>query len=528
MWRSLIRLGLLVAAIAPCAPAAAQYVRSSINLPMATSAVDSRHDLNGDGKADVVAVFQRRILVFFQGHGGLYPSAPDVEIGSAQPIPESYAAVAIGKVVKQPGEQLLLIGPKGVDYLTGRQLQGGGGESVEPRPLIRRSFDISAEPSLAFLDAAPRAGTAQGELSEIILPNSDRLEIYRPAADGQYQLASSVYVPLQTRRRAALRAEPDLLGAFMFQEAAGESTVATLPRAGKWYGMQFAIDEYSNPFLAVDINNDSLLDLVTRSRLYMQRPDGNFDSINSDFYSRVATAMTIRRRQVVAAPNLVDFNGDGILDTFAVAQSTSKMNPRTDVSVFLGRQDRTFPAEPDFVLRTRDLAFSEVIPIGDVNGDGALDIALINLDFQASSASSQLKSYLRNGLEARLCVYFWDKRRNRFPENYAFAIPILINYQIYGTRQFLQQQMFMSHDLNGDGLVDLAIKTGAMEISLHENRGGVKGFATRPYFRLNTAPTRFSSFTVDDLNGDGRGDFVVSGFVEGQDDRMIYSFFLSQ
>ncbi len=111
----------------------------------------------------------------------------------------------------------------------------------------------------------------------------------------------------------------------------------------------------------------------------------------------------------------MDFNGDGILDTFSVNTSTNKMSPRTDVSIFLGKPDRSFGKEADFVLRTRDFAYSEAIPIGDIDGDGCQDIALIHLDFQASSPSSQLKAYLRNGLDGELCFYLWDKRRNRFP-----------------------------------------------------------------------------------------------------------------
>jgi hypothetical protein len=46
--------------------------------------------------------------------------------------------------------------------------------------------------------------------------------------------------------------------------------------------------------------------------------------------------------------------------------------------------------------------------------------------------------------------------------------------------------------------------------------------------RLDTAPVRFSGFEVRDLNGDTRADLVVSGYVEGQDDRTLYTFFVSR
>src|SRR5690606_20257523 len=109
--------------------------RSAINLPASTTAFETGFDLDGDNRRDAVAVFQRRILVFFQSPDGRFPSAPDVEIGSGCPIPTDYAAVAIGKVTDDPGQQLLLIGRSGVDYITVAQLRGKGGEPVQPRPL---------------------------------------------------------------------------------------------------------------------------------------------------------------------------------------------------------------------------------------------------------------------------------------------------------------------------------------------------------------------------------------------------------
>ncbi len=41
-------------------------------------------------------------------------------------------------------------------------------------------------------------------------------------------------------------------------------------------------------------------------------------------------------------------------------------------------------------------------------------------------------------------------------------------------------------------------------------------------------PTRFSSLQVRDMNCDKKGDIVVSGYLEDQDDRVIYTFFMSK
>ncbi|MBX7246556.1 MAG: VCBS repeat-containing protein [Candidatus Sumerlaeaceae bacterium] len=504
----------------------AEFVRSAINLPASTSALRTDYDFDGDGRFDVLVVFQRRILIFLQKADSTFPTAPDVEIGSGNPIPKEYAAVAAGKVVSAKGTQLLLVGPNGVDYLTMAQMTGQTNEPVEPKSLIQRPFDLTAGPYLEFLDAA--LDFDRNGRTDILLPNSDQLEIYKPGAEGRFAQAGKVYLPQQSAQRTAMRGEPTILGASFLGESDPVSLVQTTPRLDRWYGLQFGTESYSDAFLVTDYNLDGRLDLLTKSRVFYQNEAGGFDGTQSDVFDQIATSYGVQSRHLVAAPNLVDFNADGILDTFSVQTMPSKTNPRTDVSVFLGKPDRTFPKEPSFVLKTRDLTYSDLLPLGDVNGDGCIDIALIHLDFQASSPSSQLKAYLRNGLDAQLCFYLWDKKKNRFNEVYDFNQSLLLSYDIYGARQLFQQQIVMNTDMDGDGKPDLVLKSGAEEISIFRNQGGIKGFTSKPEQKLSTSPTKFSSLRVQDLNGDKRGDVVVNGYVDDQEDRVIYSFFVSR
>ena len=104
--------------------ATAQFELSSINLPNATEAFETGYDLDGDGRNDLLVVFQRRILVFFQTDAGSFPTAPDLEIGAGTPIPETYAAISLGKVSGGKGMDLLLLGPDGVDYIPLARLRG--------------------------------------------------------------------------------------------------------------------------------------------------------------------------------------------------------------------------------------------------------------------------------------------------------------------------------------------------------------------------------------------------------------------
>ena len=515
---------LLAAAAAPLGAQPVRYQESFMNLPASTTAFEFRFDLNGDGRRDVVAIFQRRIMIFLQSEKQTFPSVPDVEIGSGSAIPDNYAAVAIGRVSQSPGMQLILIGPDGVDYLTLDQLRNQTVEPVTPKPLIRGKFDISSSPNIVFLDAAVDMN-GDGK-TDLVLPNSDLLEVYTADSEGTFTVESRVTLPVTTVQETRLRVEPPVLGSLSFGDGGPQSMVRTLPHMDRWHGIQFAVETLSDPFLVVDYNGDKRMDVVTPKTVYFQGADGKFTGSPADVYSRIAMARAAYKGRLVDAPNLVDFNADGILDTFAVQSSSAKLSPRTDVPVYLGKPDRSFPKEADFVLRTRDFAYSEVIPVGDLDGDGCPDIALLHLDFQASSASSQLKAYIRSGLEGDLRFYLWDKLKNRFPDAPSFKHPVTVNYEIYGARQLFQQQIVMNQDMDGDGRADLVMKTGPQQISVYKNLGGTQGFTAKPVALIKT-PTRFSSIIVSDLNGDKKGDVIISGYREDEEDRIIYSFYLS-
>jgi len=127
---------------------------------------------------------------------------------------------------------------------------------------------------------------------------------------------------------------------------------------------QFANDSLS----AADLNNDGKLDLLV-------------DSTNSNSASQLAVALgngdgTFQPAKVAVADLgeggqgfvLGDFNGDGKLD---IALITPNSSPST-VSVFLGNGDGTF--QPAIVSGSQSNTFYGGLVIGDFNQDGKLDL----------------------------------------------------------------------------------------------------------------------------------------------------------
>lgn len=503
------------------------FVKSSVNLPASIVAFEVNYDLDGDGLNDALAVYQRRLMVFFQTPEGKFPSSPDIEIGGEEPIPMKYAAVGVGKVAAEPGRQLLLIGSQGVDYVSFSHLKSGGAAPIEPRNLISEKLTMTSKPELAYLTCAM---DLDGDgTPELVLPVGEALAIYSSVDGTPYQRTSRVDLGMKSFQATSLDREPLLLGSAFFSQPGSGSNVRLLPEAGMWHSVRFNTTRQSGPLLFTDFNQDRRTDILSAGLVRYQGDDDTFSSVQSNVFQKIVTATVPHqtRNVLVAAPNIVDFNGDKTWDTFNVNVTAAKLSPRTDLSVYLGTSSRGFAAKPNQVLRTRDFAYSDAIPMGDVNNDGAQDIALFHLDFQPSSMQSQLKAYMRNGLQGDLRFYLWDRKNNRFPDSPSFKHPITVSYEIYGARQFFRQQVTIDKDLTGDGYPDLVLKTGATEFSVFENLKGT-GFSRTPLAVVSTAPTRFSSIQTLDLNQDSKADVVISGYLEDQEDRIIYSLFTSR
>src|SRR5205823_980340 len=136
----------------------------------------------------------------------------------------------------------------------------------------------------------------------------------------------------------------------------------TFPSPTAWPVLQF-------PYSAVvgDFNGDGHVDIATTSftqtggvSVLLGKGDGTFQAHLDSPTGQSPTAIV---------PG--DFNGDGKLDLAAVIDGTN--NTTNAVSIFLGHGDGSFAAPVQYSAGST--AFSPVL-IGDLNGDGKLDLAV--------------------------------------------------------------------------------------------------------------------------------------------------------
>ena len=164
---------------------------------------------------------------------------------------------------------------------------------------------------------------------------------------------------------------------------------------------------------------------------------------------------------------LGDVNGDGNLD-LAVANFLSNT-----ASVLLGNGNGTFQAQQTFTTGNRPRS----VTLGDVNGDGKLDLAVANI---GSSAVSML---LGNG-------------DGTFQTQQTFAT---------GS----DPDSLMLGDVNGDGKLDLTLANyfgNSVSVLLGNGNGT---FQTQQTFSTGIHPR---SVTLGDLNGDGKLDLAVANY----------------
>ncbi len=231
-----------------------------------------------------------------------------------------------------------------------------------------------------------------------------------------------------------------------------------------------------------DLNGDGKLEIVV----------GNYSTNTiSVFYNTTtpgaATPSFAPKQDFTAgtAPRSVvlgDLNGDGRLD-IATANSGS-----SSASVLL---NTTAPGDSTFSFSANQQygvgAQPKSISIGDVNGDGRADLAVV-------STTSNNVSVLFNNTNA------------------GASLPAFLTKQDFALGTGAAPDSVRFGDFNGDGKTDLAVtSSGLNRISLLMNTTTLgtttAAFATRQDFTAGTSP---SGLAVRDLNGDGKLDFVLA------------------
>jgi VCBS repeat-containing protein len=218
-----------------------------------------------------------------------------------------------------------------------------------------------------------------------------------------------------------------------------------------------------------DVNADGKADLLVGMSV------GNQISLflgngNGTFQTPTGLGSGYRIAQVAVA----DLNGDGKLDIVAAA-NPSTANGNGEAMVLLANGGGTFTAPTHFLTGGAGSAAS--LAIGDLNGDGKLDLALADVS--------------ENGVVVMLGTGIGG-----------FGAPTRFGTVAPGN----STADIVIRDFNGDGKADLAVASGVTNGVYVLPGNGDGTFQPQLFFATGTNPQTVSA---GDFNGDGRFDLIV-------------------
>jgi hypothetical protein len=229
-----------------------------------------------------------------------------------------------------------------------------------------------------------------------------------------------------------------------------------------------------------DFNGDGIPDLIVAASAGPTGPAGVVTVLLGNGDGTFQSAGNFPAGNGVNSLSVGDFNGDGKLDIVTTNFDFVSIGPQnnliieSDVHVFLGNGDGTFRAARTYTAGVGPVSAG----VGDFNGDGIADLAVVNGGLPGTMAGNTVSILLGNGdgtFQPAL-----DYPAGIWPRSVAVG------------------------DFNRDGNQDLAV-TGQSGVTILLGDG--KGAFQPPH---NYAAGLAGSVAVADFNGDGYPDLVVA------------------
>src|ERR1039458_9620033 len=237
-----------------------------------------------------------------------------------------------------------------------------------------------------------------------------------------------------------------------------------------------------------DLNGDGKLDVVLASQCAPNNCSNGVVTVllgNGD--GTYQTPVSYATGQDMESVVLGDVNGDGKLDILAVSECNSDCSAGA-VNVLLGNGDGTFQPAVAYNTGALDANF---LAVADANGDGKLDLLVINVCASNDSCSGGVLSVLLGNGDG--------------------TFQTAVNYGSGGE----SPQGIAAADVNGDGKIDIVVvnectnngdcSSGLASVLLGNGDGSFQNAVN-----FNSGGVDAGSVVIKDVNGDGHADLLVA------------------
>jgi len=460
---------LAFALFGPTAHSAVRFTESEIRTDAEPEEIQFT-DLNGDGRADLLAIEKTNLVIAFQA-----PSGTFLTNQLRYPIAKPSLVWPTKFGTSGPASVLLMTADGVIELLfTNRMPQA--------RDLIKQPTLLPAEvdkPSLRFFCFT--------DLNQnhpfLVLPMNTGLQIW--------QLNGENWTNTQTLERGFTT---DFIPA---------------PRI-PGYSLSLDLD------LAIaDVNGDGRDDLMFRRdelrdresyALYLQTATGQFEL--------QPTLSQTNKHALEVWRCWRDLNKDGKPD---LVQGTWLNEPwfvpgfrsgKVLVGIYLADTQGQLPRSPSFSFRKNDWA--PAVPLIDLDGDGFPDLILGYGLFDSRDGLRRM--IMTKQVDFKLKFYFWRPGVG-YPKEADCQRDLLVRVdrsmlELGWQRGDFERFVNLSGDFNGDGKRDLVIRDRSDQVSVYFFQSREKGFSAEPSLTFHCADP-IQSIQVQDLNGDGISDLIL-------------------